>query len=302
MTAYYNEIDAYAAAWLRNLIDAGHLPAGDIDTRSIVEVQPDDIKGYDEAHFFAGISGWPLALKMAGWTGGPVWTGSCPCQPFSAAGRQRGTDDERHLWPEFFRLIAECRPATLFGEQVASRAGRDWLARVLDDLESVGYAVAGADLCAASVGAPHIRQRLYWTGARRGRAERHDDWHCANCDQPIFGGCDCDHGERKCQACGEWTYPFYYDDADGCSSCGVVNATAQGLQRQSLRLLGASYKSYAPWHSYSLLDCLDRSLRRVEPGTFPLADGVPARVGRLRAYGNAIVPQVAAEFIRASQC
>src|SRR5512139_791292 len=125
MKVYYNEWDDYPAQWLRNLIAAGHLPPGDVDTRSITEVTPDDLTGYDQCHFFAGIGGWPLALLLAGWDG-PVWTGSCPCQPFSAAGAQRGSEDERHLWPAFFDLIRVCRPATVFGEQVAGGAGFAW--------------------------------------------------------------------------------------------------------------------------------------------------------------------------------
>src|SRR5215472_15498904 len=137
MTAYYNEIDPFAAQWLRNLILAGHLPRGDVDTRSIKDVSPDDVRGYTHCHFFAGIGGWPYALQLAGWPDdAPVWTGSCPCQPFSCAGKRRGKKDARHLWPQFRRLIAERHPAIVFGEQVASKAGRLWLAGIRADLEA----------------------------------------------------------------------------------------------------------------------------------------------------------------------
>ena len=101
-----------------------------------------------------------------------MWTGSCPCQPFSVAGKGKGTDDERHLWPALFRLIRECRPSIVFGEQVTSKAGREWFAGVRADLEGVGYGAAAADLCAAGVGAPHIRQRLYWVAQDVGFADR----------------------------------------------------------------------------------------------------------------------------------
>ena len=155
---YYNENDPFAASWLRNLIAAGYISAGEVDERSIADVGPADVAGFGQCHFFAGIAGWPLALSLAGWPSDrPVWTGSCPCQPFSAAGKRRAAADERHLWPEFLRLIAECRPPTIFGEQVASKDGRLWLAGVRADLEALGYAVGAADLCAAGVGAPHIR-------------------------------------------------------------------------------------------------------------------------------------------------
>jgi DNA (cytosine-5)-methyltransferase 1 len=164
MAAYYNEIDPFAAQWLRNLIAAGHIAAGDVDERSIVDVAPSELAGYTQCHFFAGIGVWSHALRLAGWSDDrSVWTGSCPCQPFSAAGKGAGFDDERHLWPAFHHLIEQCRPATVLGEQVASPDGLAWIDLVQTDLENSGYASAAVDLCAAGVGAPHIRQRLYWT-------------------------------------------------------------------------------------------------------------------------------------------
>jgi DNA (cytosine-5)-methyltransferase 1 len=166
MAAYYNEIDPYAAQWLRNLIAAGHIAPGDVDERSILEVKADDLRRYTQCYFFAGIGGWSHALHLAGWPNDrPVWTGSCPCQPFSAAGKQRGSNDERHLWPAFFDLIRECRPAKVFGEQVAGAAGLAWWDHVAADLEGEGYAAAAADLPACGIGAAHARQRVYWVAA-----------------------------------------------------------------------------------------------------------------------------------------
>lgn len=163
MTAYYSEIDPFAAAWLRELIKAGHISEGDVDERSIEDVCPNDLAGYAQCHFFAGIGVWSHALRQAGWPDDrPVWTGSCPCQPFSAAGKSSGFADERHLWPAFFHLISECHPAIVFGEQVASRDGLAWLDLVQADLEGAGYTSGAVDTCAAGFGAPHIRQRLYW--------------------------------------------------------------------------------------------------------------------------------------------
>ncbi len=163
MTAYYNENDPKAAAWLRELMKADLIVAGDVDERSIEDVTPMDVAGYDQCHFFTGIGGWSYALRLAGWEDTRrVWTGSCPCQPFSAAGKGGGFSDERHLWPSWFYLIVECRPAILFGEQVASKAGLKWFDLVSTDLEAAGYASGAGDLCAAGVGAPHIRQRLYF--------------------------------------------------------------------------------------------------------------------------------------------
>lgn len=165
MATYYNENDPFAAAWLRELIKAGLIADGDVDDRSIEDVRPGDLNGYKQCHFFAGIGGWSYALRLAGWPDDrPVWTGSCPCQPFSISGRRRGTEDARHLWPHFFRLIQECEPAIIFGEQVASRDGYQWWDIVSTDMETRGYAVGAANLCAAGVFLPHIRQRLYWVG------------------------------------------------------------------------------------------------------------------------------------------
>ena len=148
LRAYYNEIDSYPAQWLKNLITAGHITPGEVDQRSVVDVRPDDLVGFDRCHFFAGIGIWDHALNLAGWGESEVWTGSCPCQPFSAAGGRGGFADERHLWPAFFHLIRERRPAAVLGEQVASKDGLGWLDLVQADLEGENYAVGAADLCA----------------------------------------------------------------------------------------------------------------------------------------------------------
>ena len=171
MAAYYNEYDPKAAAWLRELIKQGYIADGVVDDRSIEDVRPTELVGFTQCHFFAGIGVWSYALRRAGWADNrPVWTGSCPCQPFSAAGKGAGFDDERHLWPAFHHLISQCRPDVVLGEQVASKDGLGWLDLVCVDLEATGYAAGAVDLCAAGVGAPHIRQRLWWVGERLGNA------------------------------------------------------------------------------------------------------------------------------------
>ena len=190
MSAYYNEIEPFAAQWLRELIKAGHIAPGEVDTRSIEDVAADDLAGFTQCHFFAGIGTWSYALRCAGWPDDrPVWTGSCPCQPFSAAGKRKGTADTRHLWPAFFRLISQCRPDTVFGEQVASPDGLAWFDIVSSDLEAEDYACGAVDTCAAGFGAPHIRQRLYWVAdaLRSGRPTRwprprdgQAAWSCSN--------------------------------------------------------------------------------------------------------------------------
>jgi DNA (cytosine-5)-methyltransferase 1 len=174
---YYNEYDKKTAAWLRELIKAGLIPDGVVDERSITDVRSSDLAGYTQCHFFAGIGGWSLALQLAGWPSDrPVWTGSCPCQPFSTAGKGLAQADERHLWPVFFNLIKECRPEHVFGEQVASAIGKGWLDGISADLGEEGYACGSAVLGAHSVGSPHIRQRLYWAAnSNSGRFQQCDE-------------------------------------------------------------------------------------------------------------------------------
>ena len=171
---YYNEFDRHAAAWLKELIKAGLIPHGEVDERSIADVKGAELEEYTQCHFFAGIGGWCEALRLAGWPSTrSIWTGSCPCQPFSAAGQRKGAKDSRHLWPEMFRLIRECRPSIVFGEQVEAAIRHGWLDGICADMEGEDYAVGAHVLGAHSVGAPHIRQRLFWV-AYAECSRRHD--------------------------------------------------------------------------------------------------------------------------------
>jgi len=163
--AYYNENNCFVANHLRDLIQANMIAPGDVDDRSIKEVCASDLRGYTQCHFFAGIGVWSYSLRQAGWPDDrPVWTGSCPCQPFSNAGEKKGVKDERHLWPYWFPLIRESRPVEIFGEQVASQAIKTWFDLVSNDLEGVGYTVGAAITAACAFGAPQPRKRLYFVG------------------------------------------------------------------------------------------------------------------------------------------
>jgi DNA (cytosine-5)-methyltransferase 1 len=286
MTAYYNEHEPFAAEWLRELIKAGHIAPGDVDERSIEDVTPDDLRPYDQCHFFAGIGGWSYALRLAGWPDKrPVWTGSCPCQPFSSAGKGGGFGDERHLWPAFFWLIQQSHPDTIFGEQVASKDGLGWLDLVQSDLEGENYAVSAFDLCAASVGAPHIRQRLLWV-ANANDSERRAD-HVPGVDN---------FREEK-----EWDEGANQPGRLSKSSLGDANSQRRKEQRQPVtdqsKQLGPELPGF--WAGSEWVHCLDGKARPTKPGLCPLAHGIPNRVGTLRGAGNAIVPQVAAELITA---
>lgn len=176
MAAYYNEIDPFAVQWLRNLIAAGLIADGEVDERSIKDVDSNDIKGFTQVHFFAGLGGWSLALRLAGWPDNrSVGTGSCPCQPFSGAGKKKGTKDPRHLWPDMRRLVEDSEIAVWFGEQVASKDGRQWLAGVRADMEALGFGFGAADLCAAGVGEknhPLVREAQSWAREMADVADR----------------------------------------------------------------------------------------------------------------------------------
>ena len=258
MTAYYNEFDPFAASWLKELIKDGLITDGEVDDRSITEVSPSDLKGFKQCHFFAGIGGWSMALRLADWPDDrPVWTGSPPCQPFSVAGKQTGKDDERHLWPVFFNLIAECKPSTIFGEQVAAAIKTSWFDNLQDDLETESYASGMVVLPACSVGSPHKRDRLFFVA---------NAIPLGDTKQPRLEG----HARAS-----------------------------YGKSQREEEIRPGSEAGF--WDESAIAYCRDGKHRPIptEPKISPLADGVPARMGILRGAGNAIVPQVAAEVIKA---
>lgn len=292
---YYNDTDPKVCAWAKELIKAKLVPDGEVDCRSIEDVRPDEIKDFIQCHFFCGILGWPLALRLSGWPDDkPIWTGSCPCQPFSQAGQGKGVADERHLWPAFKWHIEQRKPPVVIGEQVASADGREWLAGVRADLEDLGYAVGSADLCAAGVGAPHIRQRLYWVA---------DSGSGADNNGPDLQGAK--HTEQRTIPCGQQGGPangsgLVLPDSDGCGEGSFATEAA----RHGDSAIAAGF-----WSDFQLVHCRDGKTRRIAPESalFPLVDGLSYQLARrrsiiaplIRGPGNAIVPQVAAEFVKA---
>lgn len=322
MTAYYNEIEPFAAQWLRNLIDAGQIAPGEVDERSIEDVTPGDLRGYTQHHFFAGVGVWSYALRQAGWPDSkPVWTGSCPCQPFSAAGKGNGFDDERHLWPAFQWLIDECKPEHIFGEQVASGNANDWFDLVQTDLEGMGYAFGLTPFTAASIGAPHIRERAYWVANSSGeriRAEKlaitHRKTGALQSDTREWERLRADIGTGNSTACGMGnTNVTRLERLSGDDSAAgwqrkIGSASTPGVHSRTLEVNGF-------WRDADWLFCRDGQWRPVEPGTFPLvarfaksmghgksslrAMAGRNRTGRLKGYGNAINAEAAKAFISA---
>lgn len=374
---YYNEIDLHAAQWLRNLIAAGHIADGVVDTRSIEDVQPDDLREFTQCHFFAGIGVWSYALRRAGWPDDrPVWTGSCPCQPFSAAGEGLAFADERHLWPAMFHLLSEHvkwlrqqkRPLpAVLGEQVASKDADTWIDLVQADMEALGYSFGAVAFPSASVGAPHIRDRTYWGGVvgvgqadtnnaglegRSGMRKRtaqlttrargvadgmaHANGRNAGAERQQRRGEQRQQPEdnlimRLADACGErlegvglLVQPGQPRQADAeigrNGEVGRMADTDSGAGGQGSPLGGGRHQggdaqprpglggngvtrierpgpTNGFWRDADWLGCTDGKWRPVMPGTFPLASRAPARVGRLRAYGNAINAEAARVWI-----
>lgn len=318
---YYNEFDPKAAAWLRVLIEEKQIPKGEVDERSIIEIKPNELAGFTQCHFFAGIGGWSLALKLAGWPEDrEVWTGSCPCQPFSCAGRGMAEDDERHLWPDFRNLIGQCRPAIVFGEQTESKDGCRWLAGVSADLEAGGYRFAASDLCAAGISSPQRRQRLYWMANDQGKGRSGVESKLkANISERSWVGCNSSNGRmvqsngtgRNAgrQASASNRYGSAIEPASSIGCLGDTNRSrleghgrheqlddSKGRQGTQRHCAASGF-----WDSFRIIETTDGKKRRIpiEPAFFPLAHGLPGRVAFLKGFGNSICPQLAAEFIQA---
>lgn len=364
MSAYYNEVEPYAVQWLRNLIAAGLIAPGDVDDRPIQEVQPDDVAGYTQCHFFAGLGGWSHAARLAGWADSrSLWTGSCPCQPFSVAGRRQGVEDPRHLWPHFYRIIRGARPALVMGEQTSGAPGYAWLDGVGTDLEAEAYTWRAVDIPACSVNAPEIRNRLYWvalsndSGLALGSLAGEQRENVRHKGTPAFAGCAGDVGvaftqdERHARARGarDWRTRLAdggladgvgiadgaerRPDAEGRSDvddrpdsgrqetaggselagapdCGLGGTNSSRCDGEQVRLLerrsqqasleAARTGSSGFWDDWQLIGPdPDGKYRRIKSGLAPLVTRLPGHVGQIRAYGNAINAELAAEVIRA---
>jgi len=353
MSAFYNEFDPFAAAWLRELVKAGAIEDGTVCEKDMWDVVPSELAGFERVHFCAGIGGWAEALRLAGWPDDqPVWTVSLPCQPFSTAGKGSGLADARgQLAEAFFWLAGVCRPGIIFGEQVEAAIRHDWLDVVASSLESIGYTVGAAAFPASSVGAFHIRQRLYWVAYSKGHGRGQTRESIKLQRSPACGVADAEHSERGAQGYGRNDFdsketgrqqgagmpgergstgilvdaedrgrrelrdeaqPGNRRHADGADTPGELgDAKLSGFSIWHNELekwnIGRTWRqtkdaesrsSVNFWSDAEWIACRDGKARPTQPGLFPLAHGVPNRVGTLRGAGNAIVPQAAAEFIR----
>lgn len=202
-------------------------------------------------------------------------TGGYPCQPFSLAGKRKGAGDDRHLWPEMRRIVETARPSWVLCENVVGHVTLG-LDEVLSDLDSIGYASWAAVIPACAVDAQHRRDRV-WIVAYSECPERRENYDGRGC---------LEQGENGEGEAAGWS--------GKCRSI-LANASNSGDVRRHGELGAAEEKN----DNRGGEDDGGREWWPVEPDVGRVAHGIPARVDRLRGLGNAIVPQVAAEIIRA---
>jgi DNA (cytosine-5)-methyltransferase 1 len=268
MKIYYNEIEPFAVEYLKILMTYGELPYGFIDDRHIQLINPVELLEYDQCHFFAGMGGWAYALSLTEYKEvKSLWTGSCPCQPFSTAGKQKGKSDDRHLWPHWFKLIKECRPQLVFGEQVASAIKFGWLDTVYDDLERENYTVRATVLPASSIGKPHRRERLWFVG---------------NTEHPGFSTSKVTGSEGQAIPDHKEGQDITSEPAGAGSASYVADTFDEGLQGygKPIKLTHEERREGEERHSseISFLLCPDGKYRLVEYNFYLLVDGLSVRL------------------------
>lgn len=300
MTAYYNEFDPKTAAWLRQLIKNGVIAPGEVDERSITDVTAEDLRGFTQHHFFAGIGTWSYALRNAGWSDNrPVCTASLPCQPFSAAGNRKGKDDERHLLPHFIELVRQCDFDIIFGEQVEAAIRHGWLDDLQANMEAEDYAIGHAVLGAHSVNAPHQRLRLYWMAYAFSKRQEGKRW-------------------EKQEGIAQYSQDSRMGDSEYKQHERCVLGCEEKLTKDSFWSTSEFTRpSPIDYTDIDWLECQDGKQRPIKSGLKPLVDGLArgvrysggaidpnntglARTIRLKGYGNAIHAGTAQLFIESA--
>lgn len=224
--------------------------------------------------------------------------GGFPCQPFSVAGKQKGKDDNRYLWPEMLRIVSEAKPTWLIGENVPGIINLA-LDSVCADLEDEGYEVQTLVIPACAVNAPHKRSRVWIIAHTDSKNESNVPINVAQwmvSDAQYFGRDTA--AQQRCH--GETVFSIEKGkngsgESEGVyTSTSMADANSQGLQRRDVT---GSYKK-----TYSGIESRGQSKRNspenrskqwdVEPSMGRVANGVSRRVDRLRGLGNAVVPQI----------
>jgi DNA (cytosine-5)-methyltransferase 1 len=235
-----------------------------------------------------------------------IITGGYPCQPFSVAGRKLGEKDKRHLWPEMFRLVKECRPTWVIGENVSGhiKLGLD---TVLEDLESEGYSTRTFSISASSIGANHKRERVWImansnnTGNRTSQYEinrngekTNEEWERQSQSQFSRQGADVENtrrtlrqgsffGEENENETGQED-AYQFERSGSSSGNGISNTDSQRLQGLGTehQLRESQEKRSFGWKRWWEL----------EPNVGRVANGIPKRMDRLKGLGNSLVPAI----------
>ena len=217
-------------------------------------------------------------LKSDGIESIDIITGGYPCQPFSIAGSKKGEEDPRHLWPEYFRLVKECRPTWVIGENVSGhiKLGLD---TVLTDLESEGYSTRTFSLSASSIGANHQRERVWIVAYSDVEDTRRGSWG--------------KQFARDKESLGQWTY----EKTERSGNTSEASRSSEGAETladtnsergrmwqtgsqdaEDVRQSSGSQKTFGWWNT--------------EPNVGRVAHGVSKRTHRLKSLGNSLIPQI----------
>jgi len=240
-----------------------------------------------------------------------IVVGGFPCQPFSIAGARKGTDDNRHLWPEMFRIIKELKPRWVIGENVrgiVSIQNGMVFENVCTDLEGEGYEVRAFNIPAAGVGAPHKRERIWIVANSRRTLRQGSELEGENADESKQENADqyqrssststdnvadthtrlsngsieeVQSGRQTFDTSSQRTDVAYTYSQRQQEQCGTESVQKEGNESQR----GSSQARHTGWES--------------EPDVGRVAHGLSGRVHRLKALGNSIVPKIAEEIGRA---
>jgi DNA (cytosine-5)-methyltransferase 1 len=235
------------------------------------------------------------------YAGAWLLTGGVPCQPVSCAGKRRGAEDDRWLWPEALRIVSEARPDWVIFENPPGirTMGLDG---ILAEMENLGYATVTVDIPACAVDSPQIRHRYWIVSNRKGEgfegtdtegnspalrrtAEYAENGNISDADEKSF---EIGQIEKSSSQHNEYREDGSLSDAESAARRATQNIKKNTRQ---------SFMRDSAWSDFEYRDFADGKKRRAKPGICLLSDGISR--GLLSALGNAIVPQVAAEIIRA---
>lgn len=272
-TIAYVEGEAFAAGCLAKAMETGRM---------------------DKAPIFTDVRSFPFG-RFRGLV--DVISGGFPCQPFSSAGQRKGTEDPRHLWPSIKRGLGECLPRVAFFENVdgilhaKSEGYHCVLHHVLSDLEELGYRATAARFSAREVGAPHRRRRWFILGVRGAMANAHGTNESRIEREQIKKG---QQFRRESRGNGQ----------------GLANSERSGLERYAGNVERSARPNRSRQKSGPIAEgCVqypngpgpqheDEPPRVLKSGMGGDSHGLPDRVDRLRALGNAVVPEVAEKAFR----